>query len=138
MDWDFIESVSNFRNIGNQCTDFIDALFQQMYGYSCYSATNADGVARNLFTSRPDEFGPGSVNSLRPGTVWSIVDGGPGHVGGIISVNDGLVTFADGNVNGYANRIRVETVSISQFESELLKWHPGGYIEYAVPYNPPY
>lgn len=103
-----------------QCTWFAWGRFYEMYGYSGWDSGDGRDCAGNLIAKHPDKFE--LSHTPVSGSVVSFQGRTYGHVGIVLDVSDGMVTFQDGNMNGTSDSFevaqsdyRTETVTMDEF-----------------------
>ncbi|MGN1338438.1 MAG: CHAP domain-containing protein [Candidatus Coprovivens sp.] len=124
-DWNNLDAWQNLNpyvNGGNtgQCTWFAWGRFYEMYGYKGWSNGNGRDCARNLVNEHPDDFY--LSDTPETGSVFSYKGGTYGHVGVVLEVKDGYITFQDGNMNGHSDSFqnaqsdwRTKTMTVDEF-----------------------
>lgn len=127
-------AVSSLQSM--QCTDFARWRFYKYYGWS-YEGCNGNGgtVAACIVDSYPDAFElTTDINKVRPGSIYSIVQAGSGHVGFVEGFEGNDVIVSDGNYQSlpYYNSIALNN------RYTLDSWYRnshsfGAVYQYAVP-----
>lgn len=127
-------AVSNLQSM--QCTDFARWRFFKYYGWS-YEGCNGDGgtVAACIVSRYPNAFElTTDINKVKPGSVYSIVQAGSGHVGFVEGFDGDDVVISDGNYQSapYYNSIVLNN------RYKLDSWYRnshsfGAVYQYAVP-----
>lgn len=122
-----------------QCTDFARWRFFKYYGWSYQGCNGAGGtVAACIVNNYPDKFElTTNIDKVKPGSIYSIVENGNGHVGFIEGFEDNNVVISDGNyltgpymnslsinrretVNGWANKSHFTTYQYAVPKDEYL------------------
>lgn len=125
------------KNYIGQCGWFAWGRMKELYGFDPGFSGKGGQCVAQLLASHPDKFYASTTPT--DGALFSAVPftGEPGHTGIILLVDGNMVTYQDGNIDGWTNSFEIakgdwqtKTVTLEEFKQEM-----GSMVHFANPYD---